>query len=297
MRKKEVQLSRLVNHSKPRAVFNAVKKIFLYYYPKNEFSIVRNDFKIVKDLFGGDFIGYRACNTEYHNLNHTMDAMLAAARLIDGYNLTVRVMDCRTVVRLLLAALFHDTGYIQEVWDTIGTGAKYTKTHVNRSIVFIEKNKQKLGLSEVDVQIIGRIISCTGVYVNWNELSFKTEEERIAGAMMGTADLLGQMADRLYLEKLLFLYYEFKEAGIPDYNTEYDIIRKTLDFYEITKKSFEGTLLKVYKYARAHFKERYKIDKNLYIEAIEKHIDYLRKIIADSSTNFRKKLKRRVGQA
>ena len=31
------------------------------------------------------------------------------------------------------------------------------------------------------------------------------------------ADLVGQMSDRAYLEKLLFLYYEFKEAGFPGY--------------------------------------------------------------------------------
>ena len=31
--------------------------------------------------------------------------------------------------------------------------------------------------------------------------------------MLGTADLIGQMADRYYLEKLLLLYEEFSEAG------------------------------------------------------------------------------------
>ncbi len=64
--------------------------------------------------------------------------------------------------------------------------------------------------------------------------------------MLGSADLLGQMSDRAYLEKLLFLYKEFREAGIPGFNTEFDIIRKTVDFYEITVQRLRGPFAEAY---------------------------------------------------
>ena len=94
------------------------------------------------------------------------------------------------------------------------------------------------------------------------------------------------------MEKLLFLYYEFKEAEILGYNTEFDIIRNTIDFYELTKKKFEDPLMNMNKYTEIHFKKRYDINQDLYKETIERHINYIKRIIADSSTNFRNKLNR-----
>ncbi len=287
------QLSRLLKSSQPQYILNEVKRIFLFSYSSHLFSSVMGNFKHIVSLFTGKFPGYQKCNTEYHNLGHTLDALLAAARLIDGYNISGSKMDENLAVNLLLAALFHDTGYIQESWDMEGTGAKYTKIHVERSMTFIQKNNARLGLSLNDAEIISKIISCTGLQVNWKEISFKNHEEEVAGAILGTADLLGQMADRLYLEKLLFLYYEFREAGIQGYDTEYDIIKKTVGFYEITMDKFKENLMNVYEYAQAHFKERFGIDRNLYIDSIQKHIAYLNKIIEDHTTNFRKKLKRK----
>ena len=110
--------------------------------------------------------------------------------------------------------------------------------------------------------------------------------------MLGTADILGQMSDREYLERLLFLYSEMKEAGIPGYRTEFDIIKGTLAFYDTIKKRLNNLFKKVFSYAELHFKARYNINRNLYMDAIESNIVYIEKIISDSSTNFRHKLKR-----
>lgn len=100
------------------------------------------------------------------------------------------------------------------------------------------------------------------------------------------------MADRTYLEKLLFLYYEFREADFPGYDTEFDILRKTLGFYESTKIRLFETLNNASNYAYEHFESRYGVKKNLYMESIQRQIDYLQSIIDDDSANFRTKLKR-----
>jgi hypothetical protein len=214
-------------------------------------------------------------------------------RLIDGYNLSAGKMDENLAVDLLISALYHDTGYIQEEWDREGTGAKYTKYHVKRSSEFIIKNSEKLQIDRAETNIISNIILCTGLQIKTKDIKFGSGIEEIAGAMLGSADLLGQMADRLYLEKLLFLFREFREAGMDGYETEYDIIRKTAGFYVCTLERLNNDLLDVHEYARIHFRERFGIDRNLYIEAIDRHISFLKKIMEDSSSNFRKKLKRK----
>ena len=41
-----------------------------------------------------------------------------------------------------------------------------------------------------------------------------------------------------------------------------------------------------------HFKQRYQIDRDLYMESIERNIDYLRQIIDDKNSDYKSKLKR-----
>jgi hypothetical protein len=149
-----------------------------------------------------------------------------------------------------------------------------------------------LGLDEESAARIGRLIAGTDLATPFDDIPFSSERELFAGKLLASADLLGQMADRTYLEKLLFLYYEFKEAGFPGYDTEFDMLRKTLGFYEMTKRRLFGLLGEVTNLAYFHFLGRYGVMENLYLESIERQIDYLRSIIDDDSVNFRKKLKR-----
>ncbi len=287
-----LQLSQLVDISRPQYVITEVKKLFFAHYPKTAFQTVSRNFSYIQKLFSGNIKGYRKCNTEYHDLRHTIDTFLTAARLMDGHNLTRLKFDVRISVNLLQAALFHDTGYIQEDWDVNGTGAKYTQEHVQRSTVFVEKNAEALGFGDEDVKIINSYITCSHPAADFDKLYFMHDSHRTAGAILGTSDILGQMADRVYLEKLLFLYYEFREAGIPGYHTEFDIIRKTLDFYQVIRKKLDTVFDNVYDFALPHFRQRYGIARNMYLDAIEKNIAYIKKIISDNTSNFRDKLHR-----
>ncbi len=287
-----INLAFLIDLRNIKVVFCTIRDLFLYHYPKNDFKEIEKCYKKVKALFEGNYKGYNACNTPYHDLYHTMDVFLAAARLLDGYNLREEKLPVRLAQNLLKASLFHDTGYIQEKWDNEGTGGKYTLNHIGRSIAFIVKNKNDFAIGKEDVDAVSKMIRCTEIKNNLSTIPFVSGEESTAGMILGSADILGQMSDREYLERLLFLYFEMKEAGIPDYKTEYDIIKNTLDFYEIVKKRLNNSFKKIHEYAKEHFKKRFDIDRNLYIEAIEKNVAYVEKIINDSSTNFRHKLKR-----
>jgi hypothetical protein len=288
----EPQLSIILPNPSPIAIQAEVKRLFLFHYDAPAATRIETLFSRTEDLFAGRFPGYRHCNTEFHNFAHTTDTFLAVMRIIDGYNLTEKPFPATTACCLLAAALFHDSGYLQKDWDTLGTGAKYTREHVSRSKEFVAENAMALDLSPAETADICLAIDSTEQIRILKSDSGAPLAERMAASLLGAADLVAQLADRVYVEKLLFLYYEFREAGIAGYETEFDIIRRTLDFYELVRSRLEKEFGGVHHYAAAHFQKRFGTDRDLFAEAIERNIKYVRAIIADDETNFRAKLKR-----
>ncbi|NJL60010.1 MAG: hypothetical protein HC887_10595 [Desulfobacteraceae bacterium] len=67
------------------------------------------------------------------------------------------------------------------------------------------------------------------------------------------------MADRVYLEKLLYLYQELKECFPPLFKSQVDLIRKTIEFYGVVDGRLTYIWEKVNRIARLHFKIRHNI--------------------------------------
>ena len=290
----ESQLSHIIDHNNPEEVFNEAKKTFCYNYSDESFLPVEHVYNMMTSLYNGSFPGYRHCNTEYHDFNHVNHVFLTTARMIDGLILHEGLIDETKAINLLIASLLHDTGYIQEENDLEGTGAKYTVIHVARGIEFTKKNYKLLNLESKNIPAITSLIECTNL--SSNPIDILLGDDFLCGGIIATADIIGQMADRLYLEKLLFLYYEFVEAGIEGYNTAFDILKKTHMFYKSTMDRLNLKLCAFYELNRYHFKGRYNINENLYMTAIENQMNYLNKIIHDSDGNFRNKLNRQYFQ-
>ncbi|MCB4790301.1 MAG: hypothetical protein LHV68_00260 [Elusimicrobia bacterium] len=293
---KEVQFAQLLDMNSTTAVFEEVKYNFIHYYPIREFLEVRAAFKCFNDLYDGNYPGYGKCKTKYHDKIHTTDALLSISRLIDGYNLENRTkLQLSRVKTALIASIFHDTGYIQKISDKTGTGAKYTLSHVERSIEFLGKYYKIVKFSRQDYLSAKNMISCTGLMTNLATILFKDKSERLLGYMLGTSDLLGQMASRTYLERLTHLYKEFKEGHVKGYSSEFDLLKKTLKFYDTIKIRLEKDFENVDRYAQTHFKYRYGIDKNLYHIAILRQLHHLKNIIKSGEGSYRAFLKRQSG--
>jgi hypothetical protein len=290
--KQEIQLSSLIDLSKPRAIIADAKHFYKMSYPKADFTIVDKAFLSTKRLFDGRLPGYQACAVQYHDYGHSVGVFAAASRIIDGCELSGLALGPERAVDTLLAALLHDSGYIKKEGDTDGTGAQYTKVHVDRSAAFVRQEAAAFGLEPARAERLARMILGTDLARPWESLSFEDEGERLGAEVLAAADIIGQMADRAYLEKLLFLYYEFREAGIGGYDSAFDILRKTAGFYASTKARLDGPLGRVSNRAQAHFAARQGVDRDLYREAIERQMAFLDTILADDSTNFRSKLKR-----
>jgi len=260
--------------------------------PDFDFEPVNHAFSDVVNLFHGQYPGYRKCNTEYHDLKHTADALLAMTRLIHGAMVNEQVFSQKDIELGLISALLHDTGYIQTIDEDVGTGAKFTLTHIGRSILFMEQYLSENGYSREDIECCRATLECTGLNVKISEINFGSSEIEMLGKMLGTADLLGQIADRIYLEKLPFLYHEFKEGDVPDFKSELDMLKKTPEFYDRTIERFERELGGVNRYMRDHFRVRWGIDEDLYMTSMENKIKYLKYVFEDHEDDYREYLRR-----
>jgi hypothetical protein len=290
--KTDIQISALVDPNNPRAILRDTKRLYRASYKNADSKHIDKVFLLTKRLYDGCFPGYLACAVGYHDFAHVAAVFAATSRLLDGCELSEIKLGPILAGEVLIAAMLHDTGYIRTESDTRGTGAQYTKIHVDRSSAFTILEAESFGLDSKSAARISRIILGTDLGRPWETIAFDSEKERIAAEILATADLLGQMADRAYLEKLLFLYYEFREAGIGGYDGAFDILKKTVGFYGSTKDRLDITLGRVSGGMKEHFNARYGVPRDLYREAISNQMTYLNSIIADDSTNFRTKLRR-----
>jgi hypothetical protein len=253
---------------------------------------INNAFEAVERLYDGRFPGYRACNTGYHDFRHAIEAFLAMSRLIHGAVLDNESFSERQIITALIAAILHDVGYIQEENDTRGTGAKHKADHEQRSMDFLSRHGLQFGLSEEEIAAGRAIILCTDMDADITTINFPSAQIELLGKLLGTADLMAQLAEQTYLEKLLYLYYECQEAGVGDYESEVDILRKSVNFYDVFEKRLATTLGGVDRFMQLHFASRWGIHQNLYHEAIYKQKDTLLQILKIPGADPRDYLKR-----
>jgi hypothetical protein len=288
----EVKLEDLVCMENPYDVLQEVQRICFLIDQDFPFKPFKRVFKDIVRVFRGKYPGYQRCNTFYHDLKHTTDCLLAMARLVHGASLRQWQFTQRNVALALVAALMHDTGYIQTSEDNSGTGAKYTLSHVSRSVVFMNGYFRRNGFPEEDAVICGNLLRCTGLDVRIDQIPFATKEHEIIGKMLGTADLIGQMADRSYLERLPFLYNEFREGKVPGFASEPDLLRKTEGFWKFTQERLDNELDGASRFVRFHLKARWGIDRDLYREAIERNVAYLKYLMTFHEQDYRSYLRR-----
>ncbi len=265
-----------INTKDPKETNRAVRNIYDNLFGSSSFEKVEYTLGDVIRLFDGEYPGYQGCDTPYHDLEHTLQAYLATARMFDGLmQENPASMQEEDLILGLVSALWHDTGFIKETSDTEGSGAKYTLVHVNRSRKFVGKYLPELGLNLTEICFVKNNISCTGLWPTLSRIPFNSESERIAGYIVGTADYLGQMSDPGYLQKLHLLYDEFIESGIYDYSCAQELMEKTpIFFQDFVMKRLKVDFQSVYRFVGNHFNGR-----NLYIEGINKNINQLESIL------------------
>lgn len=249
-------------------------------------------FDDVYRLYSGLYPGYRHCDTPYHDFQHVLDVTLASLRLCDAAILAGEQISAHGAFLACIAALFHDTGYIPTLDDQVETGAVYTPTHVSRSIIFAQKYMAEKNYSGDDIQRVSQMILLTDLAVEIKYVLFIDRENEILAKIVAAGDLLGQMADRIYLEKLPYLYLEFRAANITAYTSEEDLMLKTCGFFKVMDNRFKNDLDNVADCLYLHFNQRYGINVDLYKVGMQHNLEYLSYIMTEHPGRHRDFLKR-----
>ncbi|MGQ0586118.1 MAG: hypothetical protein ACT4PK_02815 [Gammaproteobacteria bacterium] len=281
--------------SDPRAVAREVCRLLKHVYPKADLAPVRKAFDTFTRIYSGTLPGYHGCDTWYHDAQHSLDCTLALARLIDGYERTAgkhRLGHRRARIGVI-CALFHDVGYIRRLDETqFRNGAELTLCHVTRSGEFLAEFLPTVGF-KAEAQMVRKLVHFTGYEMALDAIKVSDARDRRLGFLLGTADLMAQMADRNYPEKCRdFLYHEFVACGLagerqpgkpkPVYSSPDDLLRKTPEFArKIFNDRLDGYFEGAYRYIEDHFGGT-----NPYLAEIRRHIDFIRQAVDQGSTDL-----------
>ena len=255
-------------------------------------ELLHASFTVVERLFAGDYPGYLACDMPYHDLRHSLDAALVMARLVNGFQrehgaAPDRLSPAFGLLGVLLA-LLHDTGFLRKTVEALIFGPQLAAEHESRSVEFAGSYLQTTSLA--NCASLAPLILATRLASDPDKLLADYEGPAVTlGRMLGTADLVCQMADRCYLERCYYhLYPELVVGGrdrvrTPDgheqllYRDAFELLCCTPRFYEsVVRKRLDPDFQDVARYLRVHLG-----GVNTYAEAIACNIDRSARIVAE----------------
>lgn len=288
IRRNDFDVTNRVQTTDPASVKTELDRLFRLLYPGACHSTMDRAFQDIVRLYHGEYPGYLACDTSYHDLQHVMDVTLAMARLMDGYERSrngTPAIGVRLFQLGVIVGLFHDMGYLRKVRDKKAkNGAEYTIIHVSRGAHFLKDYLPQIGFAEF-AGVAAEMLHFTGYEKSVAEIRIKDPLQRLVGSLLGSADIIAQMSDRCYLEKCRDrLYAEFVAGGVNKkcdaagrerlvFTSGEDLVQKTPRFFETAFKRLELDLGGAYKYAATHFGGF-----NLYMNAAAKNVHFAKQV-------------------
>lgn len=165
----------------------------------------------------------------YHDIEHTLLVTLTGQEMLRGKQIREGGVSSSDWLNSIISLLCHDMGYLKGVCgrDCLESGryitgtpsgeialsadatdASLTPYHVDRSKLFVRE--YFANCDRVDLEVIERNIELTRFPIPPDD---EHQETTGYGALVRSADLIGQLADPHYLQKLPALYQEFEETG------------------------------------------------------------------------------------
>jgi hypothetical protein len=186
----------------------------------------------------------------YHNVEHTILVTLVGQEILRAKHFREGGISCEVWLHFIIALLCHDIGYVKGVClddntdknlytsglDNImislplgATDASLTPFHVDRGKLFI---RDRFGAHNlIDAEIIQQNIELTRFPVP-ADIEY-TDTVNYPG-LVRAADLIGQLSDPRYLQKIPALFYEFEEIGtnkLLGYRTPGELRQNYANFY------------------------------------------------------------------
>ncbi|MGB7439600.1 MAG: Npun_R2479 family HD domain-containing metalloprotein [Coleofasciculaceae cyanobacterium] len=165
----------------------------------------------------------------YHNVEHTILVTLVGQEILRGKQIREGSVSGQDWLHFIVSLLCHDIGYVQGVCRqdqphrrvyATGIGqnqiilpqgksdASLTPYHVDRGKLFIQERFGSHPL--LDTQAIERNIELTRFPVPADR---DHQDTLNYPGLVRAADLIGQLSDPRYLQKISALFYEFEEIG------------------------------------------------------------------------------------
>jgi hypothetical protein len=186
-------------------------------------------------------------DAHYHDLQHTLHVTAVGLEIMKGKHMHVQTTP-EDWLHYVVALLCHDIGYVRGVCsgdtrdefviDAKGktitlsrgaTDASLTPYHVERGKIFVRERLADVPF--IDTARVVQAIELTRFPVPDDDDHQATGTE---AGLVRAADLIGQLADPQYLQKLSKLYQEFVETGEAEamgYKTAADLADSYPDFY------------------------------------------------------------------
>ncbi|MEB3358725.1 MAG: metal-dependent phosphohydrolase [Synechococcales bacterium] len=184
----------------------------------------------------------------YHDVEHTILVTLVGQEILRGKHIREGGVSCEDWLHFMVSLICHDIGYVKGVCraDEPGlyatgvgdervpipmgsTDASLTPYHVDRGKLFVQERFG--GNTWLSADIIKQNIELTRFPVP-ND----SDHQDTIGypGLVRAADLIGQLSDPRYLNKVSALYYEFEETGftkVVGYRNPGDLRRQYPRFY------------------------------------------------------------------
>ncbi|HXC41233.1 MAG TPA: HD domain-containing protein, partial [Burkholderiales bacterium] len=296
----DLDVARIVRTTDAAQVNAEVDRIFRELYPDARTDKLDSAFSDALKMYRGDAPGFHACDTAYHDIQHVLEVTLAMARLIDGYERSrvgLEPIGERLFNLGVITALFHDIGYLRRPSDpAVETGAAFTLVHVSRGANFLREYLPRIGMQDM-ADVAAELIHFTGYEKQVGGITVPGLVYRLLGNLLGSADIIAQMADRCYLEKCRDrLYPEFLAGGLARrtdssgkeiivYSSGADLVHKTPNFYQGAARRLNEDLQGGFNYAERHFGGQ-----NLYLEEVAKNIQFAKDLADDPELTSLKRI-------
>lgn len=205
----------------------------------------------------------------YHTVEHTIGVALVGQEILRGKHIREGGITCEDWLHFIISLVCSDIGYVKGVCrqDSIehnhfdsgkgelihlsagATDASLAPYHVDRSKLFVDERFS--GHKLIVAEEIKRNIEYT------RHLSYDVPEYQDTSGFPGllrAADLIGQLSDPRYLNKLGALYYEYEETGLNEklghrhagdlrqshskeyWKTIYPIVEDALEYLSLTQE-------------------------------------------------------------
>lgn len=274
-----------VDLSRPDQVVANIEQITCRVWPDLDRATLARCVADVARAFRGDYPGLLRCDTYYHDLRHALDAGLAMARLLDGHAKATcdsggPRIDSEHALLGILLALYHDIGLLRREHEAHMQGAALTPVHERRGVSFMTTYLARTPLAHLAHK--SELIMVTRLDFHMPP-GLPPVDDALA-RLLGTADLMSQLADRRYLEKCReFLFIEFSAIGLAGnrdlaYPTPEILLQKTPAFYTgLLRQRIHDEYNDADRFMAAHF------DGNCpYAASIERNFSYLQEVLTDA---------------